>query len=120
MLAQRRILLMKFLVTTLSVCLLGFLLGCVFNCADHIEDSTTRDAHSINATCTDEDCPVTYSAASTLPERSFLSILSILFDDNLSQPSQDFHFEIISDSTRRLHFASLLDPPLERLAVLRI
>jgi hypothetical protein len=108
---------MRLLAYTLSICLLGLLPGCVFICADHIEDSIA-DSHCLSKSCADEDCPVTASAASTLPERSFRSTL---LDDNLSQQSPEFHVQIISNrSMRRLPFASSLDPPLERLAVLRI
>jgi hypothetical protein len=113
----KRVTLKKLLAATLSASMLGLLLGCVAICAHHIEDSMTTDAHSLSAPCTDEDCPMT-AKATTLPERSFLSPG---FDNGVSQYPPVFHVELVSGgSARRLLFPSSLDPPLERLCVLRI
>jgi hypothetical protein len=113
-----RVTLKKLLAATLSVCLLGMLLGCVAICAKHVKDSFAADAHELCKPCADEDCPMTSSVASILPERFSLSPG---FDDNVSQHPPVFHVELISvGSARRLPFPSSLDPPLERLCVLRI
>jgi hypothetical protein len=114
----QRVKLKKTLTGTLSVCLLGMLLGCVAICAKHLEDSLAADAHELCEPCDDEDCPMTASAAIILPERFFLSPG---FDDYVSQHPPVFHVELIScGRARRLPFYSSLDPPLERLCVLRI
>ena len=114
----KRVTLKKLLAATLSAGLLGLLLGCVANCAHHVEDSMTTYSHSLSAPCADEDCPITASAAITLPERSFISPV---FDDGVSQYPPDIHIELVSGgSARRLLFPSSLDPPLDRLCVLRI
>ena len=114
----QRVTLKKILTATLSVCLLGLPLGCIVICAHHFEDSTTADVHSLSESCAGEDCTVTTSTASARPERSFLSPG---FDDYVSQHPPVFHVELIScGRARRLPFYSSLDPPLERLCVLRI
>jgi hypothetical protein len=114
----KRVTLKKLLAATLSVCLLGLLIGCVSICAHHIEDSMTTDAHSLCAPCADEDCPITASASITLPERSFISPG---FDGGVSQYPPVFHVALVTGgSARRLLFPSSLDPPFERLCVLRI
>jgi hypothetical protein len=114
----KRVTLKKLSAATLSVCLLGLLLGCVAICAHHIEDSMTSDAHSLSAPCDDEDCPITASVSATLPERSFISAG---FDEGVSQYQPYFRVTIVSSgSARRLLFPSSLDPPFERLCVLRI
>ena len=108
----------KLLAAILSVCLLGLFLGCVAICAKHLEDSLAADADELREPCNDEDCPMTASAAIILPERFFLSPG---FDDSVSQPPLVFRAELTSGgSARRLPFYSSLDPPLERLCVLRI
>jgi hypothetical protein len=113
-----RVTLKKLLAATLSVCLLGMLLGCVAICAEHVEDSLAADAHELCEPCNDEGCPITASATSILPERFFLSPG---FDDSVSQPPPVFQVERVSGGiARRLRFSSSLDPPLERLRVLRI
>lgn len=115
---SQRVTLKKLLAATLSVCLLGMLLGCVAICAERLEDSHAADAHELSEPCTDEDCPMTASAVSILPERSFLSPG---FDDSVSQPPPVFCVELISGgSARRLRFPSSPGPPFERLCVLRI
>jgi len=114
----QRVTLKKFLAATLSVCLLGMILGCVTVCAEHLEDSATADAHSLSEPCANEDCHVRSSVASALPERSFLSPV---FDDTVSQHPPVVHVELNSGgSARRFRFFSSLDPPLERLCILRI
>jgi hypothetical protein len=114
----RRVTLKKLLTATLSVCLLGMYLGCVAVCADRLEDLAAAGAHDLNEPCDDGDCFVKSSVSSALPERSFISPG---FDDSVSQPPPVLHIERISGgSARRLRFFSSLDPPFERLCVLRI
>jgi hypothetical protein len=114
----QRVTLMKLLATTLSICLLGMFLGCVTVCAERLEDSAKADAHGMSEPCADEDCLVKASVATTLPERSFLSPE---FDDSVSQHPPVLHVELIScGSAPRSPIPSSLDPPLERLCVLRI
>ncbi len=114
----QRVTLKKLLVATLSVCLLGMFLGCVAVCAEHLEESATADSHGLSKPCADEVCLVNASVASTLPERSFLSPG---FDDSVSQHPPVFRVELMPGvSARRLRFFSSLDPPFERLCVLRI
>jgi hypothetical protein len=114
----KRITLKKLLAATMSVCLLGMYLGCVTFCAERLEDSATTDAHDLSNPCADGDCFVKSSVARGLPERSFLSPD---FDDSVSQTPPVFHVELTSGgSARHLRFFSSLDPPFERLCVLRI
>src|SRR5262245_43103306 len=115
---SQRVTLKKLLAPTLSVCLLGMFLGCVTVCAEHLEDSAAADAHGLSEPCADEDCAVKASVASALPEPSFLSPG---FDDSVSQHPPVLHIELISGrSALRSPLPSSLDPPLERLCVLRI
>jgi hypothetical protein len=114
----QRITLKKLLAATLSVCLLGLFLSCVTICAERLEVSSVADTNSLSEPCADDGCPMTSSAAIILPERFFLSPG---FDKSVSQPPLIFRVELTSDvSARRLRFYSSLDPPLERLRVLRI
>jgi hypothetical protein len=114
----QRVTLKKLLAATLSVCLLGMFLSCVTVCAEHVEDSLAADAHGLSEPCADEDCVVKDSVASTLPERAFLIPG---FDDSVSQHPPVLHVELISGgSALRSPLPSSLDPPLERLCVLRI
>jgi len=115
---MRRGTLKKVLASTLSVCLLGLFLDCVTVCAEHLEDSIAAGANSLSEHCADGDCIVKASVASALPEQSFLSPE---FDDGVSQPPPVFHVKLISGgSAHRSPFPSSLDPPFERLCVLRI
>jgi hypothetical protein len=108
----------KLLAATLSVCLLGMFLSCVAVCAKRLENSAAADAHCLTEHCPNGDCLVKASVASTLPERSFLSPG---FDDSVSQYPPVLHVELISGgSALQAPFPSSLDPPLERLCVLRI
>ena len=115
---MRRVTLKKILATTLSVCLLGIFLSCMTVCAERLEDSATVDAHVLNQSCAGEGCLVNASVVSTLPERSFLSPG---MDDSVIQHPPVFRAELISGgSQRRFCFLSSLNPPFERLCVLRI
>jgi hypothetical protein len=115
---SQRVTLKKLLAATLSVCLLGMFLGCVTVCAEHLEGSIAADARGLSEPCADEDCTVKASVASTLPERSFLLPG---FDDSVSQHPLVLHVEFISGgSALRSPLPSSLDPPFERLCVLRI
>jgi hypothetical protein len=115
---MRRATLKKLLASTLSVCLLGLSLGCMAVCAERLEDLAAADAHDLSEPCADGDCFVNASVASALPERSFLSPG---FDHRVSQSPPVLRVELISGgSALQAPFASSLDPPLERLRVLRI
>jgi hypothetical protein len=115
---SQRVKLKKILAGTLSGCLLGLFLSCVAVCAERLEDLTAAGAHDLSEPCADGDCFVNASVASALPERSFLSPG---FDDSVSQYSLVLHVELISGgSALQAPFPSSLDPPFERLCVLRI
>jgi hypothetical protein len=115
---SRRVTLKKVLAAALSVCLLGMFVSCVAVCAERLEDSHATDAPVLSEPCSGEDCIVKASVASTMPERSFLSPG---FDDSVIQHPPVFHVELFSrGSARRSPFPSSLDPPFERLRVLRI
>ncbi len=115
---MQRVKLKKTLAAILSVCLLGMFLSCVTVCAERLEDSAPAGAHVLRKSCAGEGCFVNASVASALPERSFLSPG---FDDSVIQHPPVFRAELISGrSERRFCFLSSLDPPFERLCVLRI
>jgi hypothetical protein len=115
---MRRGTLKKILATTLSGCLLGMSLCCVAVCAERIENSAAANAYVLNKSCAGEGCPVKASIMSTLPERSFLSPG---FGDSVIRHPPVFRFELISgESERRFRRIQSLDPPFERLRVLRI
>jgi hypothetical protein len=115
---SRRATLKKILAAALSVCLPGLFLSCMTVCAERLEISAMADARSLSEPCADEDCLVGASVASTLLERMFLSPG---FDDSVIQHPPVFNVELFSrGSASRLPFPSSLDPPFERLCVLRI
>ncbi len=106
------------LATTLSVCLLGMFLTCMAVCAKRMEISPAVDTYVMSDSCVDVDCLVKSSLASALPEESFRSPG---FDGGVIRRPPAFCAELISGgSERRFSFLPSLDPPFERLRVLRI
>jgi hypothetical protein len=115
---SQRVKLKKLLAGALSGCLLGLFLSCVAVCTERLEDSLAAGANSLSEPCADGDCLVKASVASTLPERSFFSPEC---DASVSQYPPVLHVELISGGNAlQAPFPSSLDPPFERLCVLRI
>lgn len=108
----------KPLAVVLSMCLLWLLLSCVAVCADHLEESSAPGSYSVSEPCGDDRCPMTASAASSLPERSFFASG---FDEDEDQAPSALRAETAPDERAR-HILSPFSPGplLERFRLLRI